>query len=372
MLGGQRFELVSISAEPLSVHLHEPFVIASGRVDVTQSVLVTAVVRDLGDGREAHGYGESAALPPVTKETQKDALFGVLSAAGPLRGLIIDTEELGAFGGALDAPLVSTPVARAGVETAILDALSRLVGMPLWRWLTRGGSEAAAPELLTDITIPIGEPAHMAELAEQWSARGFSSFKVKVGRGLESDIEALERIHQRVPEASFRLDANAGYAESDALALIRMANELGLRIECFEQPCGRLALESMRRVAEEIEPPVIADESVSSLADLDRLIRAGAADGVNLKLSKSGGLLAAFEIGRAAQRAGLQLMVGSMVETRLGVTAAAHLAAALGGVAFPDLDTAWLLKTDPFSGGYVATGPRYVLPELPGLGIERR
>jgi L-alanine-DL-glutamate epimerase-like enolase superfamily enzyme len=365
----RRCEILSISAEPLSVPLYEPFVIATGRVDVTQSVLVTARVRDLATGREARGLGESAALPPVTRETQKDALFAVLSGASSLAGVVI--EDRAAFTAQLDVLLAPTPVARAGVETAILDAVARLADVPLWQWLQGAQTPSLPPVLITDITIPIAAPAHMGELAAQWRQQGFTSFKVKVGRGLEQDIEALERIHLAVPDGTFRLDANAGYAETDALALMGACEDLGLRVECFEQPCGRLALEAMRHVAEAIDPPVIADESVSSLADLDRVVRAGAADGVNLKLAKSGGLLAAFEIGFAAQRAGLVLMVGSMVETRLGVTAAAHLAAGLGGVAFPDLDTAWLLKSDPFRGGYEAAGPRYVLPNRSGLAIER-
>ena len=93
---------------------------------------------------------------------------------------------------------------------------------------------------------------------------------------------------------------------------------------------------------------------------------------MNLKLAKSGGPLACLAIGRAAREAGLQLMFGGMVETRLGMTAAAHVACALGGVDFVDLDTAWLLADDPYLGGYVATGPRYHLPAAHGLDVRRR
>jgi len=124
------------------------------------------------------------------------------------------------------------------------------------------------------------------------------------------------------------------------------------------------------QVAAACRVPVLADESVKSLAELRAVLAARAATGVNLKVAKSGSLLGAYAIGREAQKAGLPLMVGGMVETRLGMTAAAHLVAALGGVAFPDLDTAWLLATDPFEGGYVADGPRYLLPDAPGLGVR--
>jgi L-alanine-DL-glutamate epimerase-like enolase superfamily enzyme len=127
----------------------------------------------------------------------------------------------------------------------------------------------------------------------------------------------------------------------------------------------------MARVAAELDAPVVADESVTSLATLQAVIAHRAADGVNLKLAKLGGIEGAMAVGEAARKAGLALMVGGMVETRLGMTAAANVACALGGARFVDLDTAWLLAGDPYVGGYVADGPRYTMPEAPGLGIER-
>jgi L-alanine-DL-glutamate epimerase-like enolase superfamily enzyme len=127
----------------------------------------------------------------------------------------------------------------------------------------------------------------------------------------------------------------------------------------------------MAEVTAAVAAPVIADESVKDLDDLRRVLDGQCADGVNLKLAKSGGPLAALAIGRAAREAGLAVMVGGMVETRLGMTAAAHVACALGGVEFVDLDTAWLLAGDPYEGGYVASGPLYTMPATPGLGVKR-
>ncbi|MFW5921116.1 MAG: enolase C-terminal domain-like protein, partial [Polyangiales bacterium] len=132
------------------------------------------------------------------------------------------------------------------------------------------------------------------------------------------------------------------------------------------------ALPQMARVAAATDVPVIADESVATLADLERVVEAKAADGVNLKLAKSGGLLPALAVGEAAREHGLSVMVGGMVETRLGMSAMGQVAGALGGVSFVDLDTAWLLARDPFAGGYRERGPRYELPDEPGLGLEPR
>ncbi|HMI91247.1 MAG TPA: enolase C-terminal domain-like protein, partial [Polyangiales bacterium] len=150
---------------------------------------------------------------------------------------------------------------------------------------------------------------------------------------------------------------------------------------CFEQPCARADLDGMAEVAAKAGVPVIADESVTTLAELERVIEARAAHGVNLKLAKSGGLLPALAIGRAARVAGLQLMCGGMVETRLGMTAMAHVACALGGrpggaggtaVEYIDLDTAFLLASDPFEGGYEARGAELTLTGGPGLDLHER
>jgi L-alanine-DL-glutamate epimerase-like enolase superfamily enzyme len=127
----------------------------------------------------------------------------------------------------------------------------------------------------------------------------------------------------------------------------------------------------MRQVAAAVKATVVADESVRSLADLRELVASGFVGGVNLKLAKLGGVFVAVRMGEAARAAGLEIMAGGMVETRLGMTAAAHVACALGGVDFVDLDTAWLLADDPYRGGYEADGPRYVIPLSVGLGVER-
>ena len=209
-------------------------------------------------------------------------------------------------------------------------------------------------------------------MARGWVEKGFRALKVKVGKDVDTDARALEAIGHAAPAASLRVDANAGYSAFEALALARACEKLGLRIECWEQPCRADDLDGMAEVTGALDAPVIADESVKSLEDVEVLVRRRYADGVNLKLAKSGGLLACLEMGTVARVAGLRLMVGGMVETRLGMTAAAHLACALGGVDFVDLDTAWLLADDPYRGGYVADGPQYRLPEVPGLGVRRR
>jgi L-alanine-DL-glutamate epimerase-like enolase superfamily enzyme len=342
----------SLFARPLSVPLLEPFVIASGRVEATRAVEVE--IRAAWRGQLAVGLGEAACLPPVTREDRDDVVR-------ELGGWSRDVRALGELG----------PVARAGVETALADALARLAGVPL-RALMGGETGARTTTLETDVTVAIAEPARMAELARGWVERGFFALKVKVGKDIDADVRALEAIARAAPAAVLRVDANAGYTARQAIEVARACERLAIAVECWEQPCAAEDLDGMLEVATALEAPVIADESVRSFDDAAHLVEHRWADGANLKLAKLGGLLAAYRVGTLLRSRGLRTMFGGMVETRLGMSAAAHVACALGGVDFVDLDTAWLLADDPYRGGYVAEGPRYTMPDVAGLGVTRR
>jgi L-Ala-D/L-Glu epimerase len=355
--------IVDVKVSPLSVPLREPFVIASGRVDTTRAALVQATLQD-AQGRQATGLGESAALPPVTREDQPDLLQAIAGAAAGLRGSALATaDDLDRL---LATRLPSGAVARAGVESAILDAAARLQGVPLYRAL--GGTDLGP--LITDITLSISDPRRMSEAARRHAQAGFTCFKVKVGRDWRADCASLRAVAAAVPGARFRLDANAGFRAAEALALLDTALADGLTIECYEQPCAAADLTGMAEVTARAPVPVVADESFRGPADLDRLLSARAASGVNLKLTKLGGPLAALALGRRARAEGMLLMAGAMVETRAGLLAMAHVVAALGGVDWVDLDTAFLLTHDPFTGGWTADGPRIQLDDAPGLGVS--
>jgi L-alanine-DL-glutamate epimerase-like enolase superfamily enzyme len=222
---------------------------------------------------------------------------------------------------------------------------------------------------VTDITLPIADPEHLATLASGYWARGFRCFKLKVGADLARDQRMLGALAGATPAASLRFDANEGFVAGQALELLASAREAGLTVECFEQPCRRDDLAGLRRVRE-AGVPVVADESVRDERDLERLCAEAAVDGINLKLVKMGGIDRCIALGRAAQARGLRLMVGAMIESRLGLTAMAHVVAVLGGAEWIDLDTAFLLAVDPCTGGMRADGPTLSLPAEPGLALE--
>jgi L-alanine-DL-glutamate epimerase-like enolase superfamily enzyme len=368
--------IVALDAEPLSIPLREPFVIATGRIDTTRAVLVRATLEN-ASGERATGLGEAAALPPVTREDQPELLAEIAAAAPALRASVVARPEDAA--GAAARALPGSAVARAGVEAALLDAWARLAGIPLYaalgggHWPNRSDGSEYGTELITDITLPISDPERMSAGARAHRASGFTCFKVKVGRDWRVDLASLRAVAAAVPDARFRLDANAGFAARDALALLDAALADGLTLECFEQPCAAADLAGMAEVAGRSAVPVVADESFRSAGDLDRIIAARAAQAVNLKLGKLGGPLAAFDLARRARAAGLRLMAGAMVETRVGLLAMGHVVAALGGVDWVDLDTAFLLADDPFDGGWVTGGPGIsLIAPGGGLGVTAR
>lgn len=359
--------IARIEARPLSIPLREPFVISSGRVDTTRGALVSARIVDTGTGELHRGLGEAAALPAVTGVDQGDLLRAIGRANGALAGQ--DVEGHSDLRALLDG-VFDDPVSRAGVEAALLDAWARQERLPVHALLGSERNGAAPFQVTTDVTLPIADPAHVGELASGWQQAGFSSLKVKVGRDLDDDARTLEHIARRCPTVEVRLDANGALAARDAMTLISIVRSLHLRLGCFEQPCAADDLEGMAHVTLLAGAPVVADESVQTIDDLFAVVHKKAATAVNLKIMKHGGPVEAARIGRAARRLGLKIMVGAMVETRLGLAASLHLARSLGGVDLVDLDTSLLLRWDPFAGGYQQRGAELTLLEGNGVGVH--
>ena len=358
--------IARIDARPLSIPLREPFVISSGRVDTTRGAVVIARVVDERSGAVLRGIGEAATLPAVTGVDQADILRAVTRANAVLAGQTVEGHsDLRAL---LDDAF-DDPVSRAGTEVALLDAWGKHERLPAHALLGSAKNGRGAYRVTTDITLPIAEPAHVGDLAESWRNAGFSALKVKVGRDLDDDARTLEHIARRFPKAEVRLDANGALAARDAMTLISIMRSLHLTLGCFEQPCAADDLEGMAHVTLLAGAPVVADESVKTIDDLFAVAHKKAATAVNLKLMKHGGPVEAGRIGRAAQRLGMKIMVGAMVETRLGLAATLHLARSLGQVDLVDLDTALLLRWDPFEGGYAQSGAELTLLDGEGLGV---
>ncbi|PIA33411.1 hypothetical protein AQUCO_04100085v1 [Aquilegia coerulea] len=255
---------------------------------------------------------------------------------------------------------------RAGVEMALIDAVANSIGVPLWRLF--GG---VTNTITTDITIPIVSPAEASELASRYHKKGFSSLKLKVGKNLSADIDVLKAIREVHPDCSFILDANEGYSANEAIKVLEKLHEMGVTPILFEQPVHRDDWEGLGHVTRVAKGKygisVAADESCRSLLDVHKIIDGKLADVINIKLAKVG-VLGALEIIEVARNSGLDLMVGGMVETRLAMGFAGHLAAGLGCFRFIDLDTPLLLAEDPVFGGYEVSGAVYEFTNARGHG----
>jgi L-alanine-DL-glutamate epimerase-like enolase superfamily enzyme len=349
--------VVRLEAEALNIPLLEPFIIATGRVESARNVLVRVT---LADGTV--GLGEAAPFPPSGGETQETAFAAVRGMAPLVEG------QDAAHWRPLAARLVSSfehqTTARAGVEVALLDALTRSWDVPLFEFF--GG---ASSRIETDISIPIVTPQRMGELVADYVARGAETLKLKVGADVDDDVDRVLAAVQAAPDCDLILDGNQGYTPTEALDLLTALAAEEVHPILFEQPVHRHDLEGLRFVTERAGVPVAADESVHTAADALRVARMGAANVVNIKLMKCG-VVEALDIAAVCRSANIELMAGAMMESRLGTAASAHLIAGLGGFRYVDLDTPMLLAEDPFTGGYTQDGMRYTLDRSqPGHGV---
>jgi len=315
-----------------------PFRIAHG-ASLTRTAVFVDLEGGLGEAAVVPYHGESVEAVTAYLEEARARLEG---APASLQGRLARLPAEGSRAG------------RAALEMALFDLWGRALGAPLWRLF--GLDPDRAPP--TSFTIAMGDPGEMAGLAR---AAKMPVIKLKVGG--EGDLSRLEAVRAARPDARIRVDANGGWTPAEARRLIP---ELArLRVEFLEQPLPpgeRAAYAELRGAG----LPLFADEPIKTMRDV--VAWAPYVDGVVIKLAKSGGLAPARALIETARGLGLQVMIGCMVETRLAVGAASHLAPLADHA---DLDGPLLIRDDPFSGLDYA-GARLLLPEGPGLGIGRR
>src|SRR5437868_5387907 len=267
-----RTTIHSVTVEPLNIPLLEPFTIATGSVSTAQNVLITIT---LDDG--SIGYGESAPFSPSTGETQETALAAARGCATLIEGK--DAAHWRTLSRLIHSVYFSQATACAGIEMALLDALTRSYGIPLYVFF--GG---ASTSVETDMSIPMVTPEHGYELAKDVVARGITSIKIKVGGDLRDDVARVEAIREAAPGIGLTLDANQGYTANEALLCLEALNDHDIRPLMLEQPVHKDDYEGLRYVTQHTSVPIAADESASSAANVARLIAMEACNVVNIKL----------------------------------------------------------------------------------------
>jgi L-alanine-DL-glutamate epimerase-like enolase superfamily enzyme len=349
----------SLTVENLDIPLHVPFGIAGGAQELARNLLVTL---ELADG--TRGYGEAAPFPAFNGETQASARAAIERVRTTLEGA--DVREWRPIAATLRAAIGDSGSARCAIETAVLDALTRRAGLPLWVFF--GGAGSA---LETDMTITTGSVEEASTAALDILGRGISTIKVKIGSGdLDLDLQRVVAIHAVAPDAPLILDGNGGMSADAALKLMGALHAQNIRPALLEQPVPGDDWEGLARLTRWGDVAVAADESAASAASVLRLALEQSVHVVNIKLMKCG-VAEALDIAAICRAAGLGLMIGGMVESLLAMTMSAHFAAGLGGFTFVDLDTPMFMATNPFTGGFRQSGARLELGQIAaGHGVD--
>ena len=337
--------------------LVRPFSTARGQHDLLENVLFSLELSG-----NIRGFGEAAVATHITGETVQETLKNLEEAARSItgRGLWEFPEIAEGFKGKFS----KNKCALAAVEMALLDAAAREKKMPLWRAF---GNRLRT--LKTDMTVVLGDVTDAEIAVREILRRGIHSFKVKIGRNFDLDLRRVAVIAKLAKKCPVYLDANQGFTAAQTLKFLKELKRLKIKPALVEQPVPKEDWEGLAQVTRESKVLICADESVSCLEDAKRLIKTKAAGAINIKFTKTG-ILEAYEIARLAKINSIKLMIGTMIETPLAVTAAAHLAAGLGGFDFVDLDAPFFMAENVTRGNFVTRSGIYDLKKITaGIGV---
>jgi len=359
------FVIDQAAAAIVTAPLATPFRIASGQHDELANVFFRLRTTD-----GARGYGEAAVATHITGETLQGTLANLQAVGAALKGRTIDDPE--AVCREVATRLSGNHAALAAVEMALLDISSRRQEIPLYRLFAPATPQGVKLGFATDITVVIGSLEEARVTAADFTARGFSSFKIKIGKDEDLDLRRVLAVREAAPESTLILDANMAFSADRMLAFLDRLDHNGVRPVLLEQPVKKNDWDGLAAITAALAGTgvlVCADESVSSLEDARRAIDSNAVTAINVKTMKSG-LLMGAEIARLAVANGVRTMLGAMMESALSITASAHLAAGLGCFEVIDLDTTFFLKGDLARSPYLDASGRFDLGSAgPGIGL---
>lgn len=329
--------IVGVSAAESRQPLRQPF--RTALREVTELEVITATLA-WSDGSTTSGA--VSPTPPITGETTGSitaAITGPLAEA--LEGMALD--EHAVIFQRLAGAMRANTTAKCALDLALHEAIARPAG-GLRAWLG-----APRSSVRTDVTIGLGDPEGMAASARARASEGFDVLKLKVGGDdVDLDVARIAAVASAAPGVTLRVDANQAWTAKHALGVLDRVESMGLRVELLEQPVPAADLAAMAAITARTSIPVMADESVHSASDVVRVAEAGAADIVNVKLAKCGGLDAARGVIATARACGLEVLMGTMLEPATAVAAALSLAATLPTRRAHDLDAGlWTLTSAP-------------------------
>lgn len=352
-------KIARIEIGKVHIPLKKPFKTALREVRFADDIVIQ-VIADTGET----GFGNAPPTAVITGDSQDSVAAAIRDVIGP-RVIGMDVDNLEGILHAIDTSMLHNASAKAAVDIAVHDLFGKLHGIALYRLF--GGYRA---RMTTNLTISVNAPEEMARDALEAVAGGFTELKLKVGTDAALDLIRVKEIRSAVGDAvKIRLDANQGWKPKEAVRVIRQIEDAGLGIELIEQPVKARDVDGLKFVTDHVDTDIMADESAFGVYEVFQLLAMRACDLINIKLMKAGGLHNAVKIAQMAETAGVGCMMGCMLESKVGITAAAAVAGGKRIVAKADLDAAVLLAEDPVRGGVRFAGNALILPDAPGLGI---
>lgn len=335
-----------------------PFTIATGTMDYAQNIFIRIYT-----DAEIIGVGECSAFPMIVGETQATCFEMAKDFATIWKGknpldITARMDELHSF-------TAGNYTAKSAFDMALYDIAAKHANKPLYQFL--GGKKKT---IESDLTIGINTPKHMAKQASEFARKGVTIIKVKLGKQPQDDVERIKQIRVAIGNSiTVRIDANQGWNYQDALAVLTALAPYD--IEFCEQPMHKHNDHLLPQLCLLSPIAIMADESVFTHYDAQQIIRNKAAKYINIKFSKSGGILEAIKINTVAEKHNITCMMGGMLESRLALTAKVHFAMAHNNIKFYDLDTCLLgHKIDPVIGGVTYQNMHLQLSDAIGIGAD--
>lgn len=338
----------------------EPFVIATGTMDYAQNTFVK-ISTDAG----IYGVGECSAFPMIVGETQNTCLAVAQDFAKIWKGK--NPLDIPARLAELHLYIAGNATIKSAFDMALYDLAAKAAGLPLYQFL--GGKKR---DIVTDITLGIASPEEMAAKALTLKESGAFALKVKLGKNPQDDIARIKAIRQSVGfDIPIRIDANQGWSYEGAIEALQGLEPY--KIQFCEQPMRTYNDHLLPELRTQTIVPIMADESVYSHHDAERLCKADACDYINIKFSKSSGIYEALKIQAVAAEYNIPCMIGGMLESRLALAAKVHFAYAAPNVKFYDLDTCMVGHLeDPVIGGILYNGYEITISDSLGIGADIR
>ncbi len=335
-----------------------PFTIATGTMSFAQNLFIR-----IHTSEGITGVGECSAFPMIVGETQATC-FEMAKEFARLwknRSAANLTERLAE----LDLFTAGNYTAKSAFDLALYDIAAKSAGMPLYEFL--GGKKKP---IESDLTIGIASAEQMAETAIAFKEKGVNIIKIKLGKNPAADIERIRQIRLAIGgNISLRIDANQGWSYEEALTALMAMGQYDIAF--CEQPMRRWDDEKLPELCHLSPIPIMADESVFTHYDAERIIRNKACASINIKFAKSGGIHEGILINQVAEQNNIPCMMGGMLESRLALTAKVHFAMSKDNIRYYDLDTCLLgHKADPVIGGVRFSGMHLEVTDAPGIGAD--